>query len=123
MPDRDQLVWLFFRLSGRASRAAYILAFLLLVIVQVFCAYRVMLAPEASTSLEVWSFALLLSIVGSLWSHVALSVKRLHDFGKPGIIAIVLFIPIVSIVAFLVLCIIPGDPGPNRYAKQTNSAT
>jgi uncharacterized membrane protein YhaH (DUF805 family) len=34
LPDRDQLFWLFFRFSGRVSRAAYFLAGLLLAIVE-----------------------------------------------------------------------------------------
>ncbi|TGQ03192.1 DUF805 domain-containing protein, partial [Mesorhizobium sp. M00.F.Ca.ET.217.01.1.1] len=32
----------------------------------------------------------------------------------------ILFVPVVSIVAFLVLCLFPGQPGPNRYGRRTN---
>ena len=49
------------------------------------------------------------------------SVKRLHDIGRPGIIALSLFIPVVSIVAFIALCLFPGNPGPEpvRPAHRT----
>jgi uncharacterized membrane protein YhaH (DUF805 family) len=59
-------------------------------------------------------------VLVSIWSNVALGVKRLHDLDRPGIIAASLFIPVISIIAFLVLCIFPGTPGPNRYGAATN---
>jgi uncharacterized membrane protein YhaH (DUF805 family) len=61
------------------------------------------------------------AFVATLWPNVVLTIKRLHDLDKPGILAIVLFVPIVSIVAFLVLCLFPGRPGPNRYGGRTNA--
>ena len=57
----------------------------------------------------------------SVWANLALCVKRLHDFGRPGIIAAVLFIPVISIVAFIALCLIPGNPGPNQYGNRPNA--
>jgi uncharacterized membrane protein YhaH (DUF805 family) len=120
LPDQDQLFWLFFRFSGRVSRAAYFLAGLLLAIVQVFLLYRFTLVPQESAQGQFWAFAFWAAVLISIWSNLALSVKRLHDLDKPGIIAATLFIPVVSIIAFLVLCIIPGTPGPNRYGAATN---
>ena len=61
-------------------------------------------------------------VLVSLWSNVALSVKRLHDIDRPGIIAVVLFIPVISIVAFIALCLIPGNPGPNQYGEPSERA-
>ncbi|WP_353643367.1 DUF805 domain-containing protein [Mesorhizobium sp. WSM2239] len=120
LPDRDQLFWLFFRFSGRVSRAAYFLAGLLLAVVQVFLLYRFTLVPEESAQGQFWAFAFWAAVLISIWSNLALSVKRLHDLDKPGIIAVTLFIPVVSIIAFLVLCIFPGTSGPNRYGAATN---
>jgi uncharacterized membrane protein YhaH (DUF805 family) len=112
---------LFFRFSGRVSRAAYFLAGLLLAIVQAFLLYRFTLVPEDSTEGRMWAVAFWIAVMLALWSNVALGVKRLHDFGKPGIIAASLFIPIVSIAAFVALCVFPGDAGPNRYGARTNA--
>ena len=68
-----------------------------------------------------WSVLFLLAFIASLWSNVALAVKRLHDLGKPGLIALVLFVPVISFVALFVLCLFPGQPGPNRYGARTNA--
>ena len=121
MPDRDQLFWLFFRFSGRVSRAAYFLAGLLLAIVQAFLLYRFTLVPEESSASQGWAAAFWLVMIVAIWANVALSVKRLHDIGKPGVIAVALFIPIISIIAFIALCLIPGDPGPNKYGQRQNA--
>jgi uncharacterized membrane protein YhaH (DUF805 family) len=120
LPDRDQLFWLFFRFSGRVSRAAYFLAGMLLAIVQAFLLYRFTLVPQGSTEGQLWAMAFWAVVLVSIWSNVALGVKRLHDLDRPGIIAASLFIPVISIIAFLVLCIFPGTPGPNRYGAATN---
>jgi uncharacterized membrane protein YhaH (DUF805 family) len=120
LPDRDQLFWLFFRFSGRVSRAAYFLAGMLLAIVQAFLLYRFTLVPQGSTEGQLWAMAFWAVVLLSIWSNVALGVKRLHDLDRPGIIAASLFIPVISIIAFLVLCIFPGTPGPNQYGAGTN---
>jgi len=103
------------------SRAAYFLGGLLVAIAQAFPLYRFTLVPEGTTESETWAMLFGLAFLVSLWSNVALAVKRLHDLGKPGLMAFVLFVPVVSIVAFLVLCLFPGDPGPNRYGSRTNA--
>jgi uncharacterized membrane protein YhaH (DUF805 family) len=121
LPDSSQLTWLFFSLSGRVSRAAYFLAGLLLAIAQALPLYRVMLVPEGSPQGQMWAVIFGVIFFASLWCNVALAVKRLHDFGKPGILAVLLFIPVVSIVAFLVLCLFPGNTGANRYGNRTNA--
>jgi len=121
LPDRIQLSWLFFKTSGRVSRAAYFLGGLLVAIAQAFPLYRFTLVPEGTAESETWALLFMVAFLGSLWSNVALAIKRLHDLGKPGLMALVLFVPVVSIVAFLVLCLFPGDPGPNRYGSRTNA--
>ena len=121
MPDASQLFWLFFGFSGRVSRAAYFLAGLLLAVVQSFLLYRFMLVPEDSVAGQMWAFAFWIAVAVSIWSNVALGVKRLHDIDRPGVIALSLFIPIISIVAFVALCLIPGSPGRNAYGEHTNA--
>ncbi len=121
MPEKDKLLWLFFRFSGRVSRAAYFLAGLLLAIVQAFLLYRFTLVPEGTSESQGWAAAFFVVMLVSLWSNVALSVKRLHDIGRPGIIAATLFIPVISIIAFIALCLVPGNPGPNQYGDQPNA--
>ncbi|WP_235911931.1 DUF805 domain-containing protein [Mesorhizobium xinjiangense] len=112
--------WLFFRLSGRISRAAYLLGGLLANLVPAFLLYRFTLAPEASQEGGMWAFAFITIGVICVYSIFALSVKRLHDFDKPGALALSLFVPFLSYIAFVALCLIPGDKAPNRYGEHTN---
>lgn len=125
MPDSSKFVWLFFKTSGRVSRVAYFLAALLLAIIPAFFLYRFMLLTDGEIpppgSGQMWALGFWVTFLASIWSNVALGVKRLHDFGKPGILAVSLFIPVVSILAFIVLCVVPGDPGPNKYGQRTNA--
>jgi len=118
---KSQLVWLFFRTSGRLSRAAYFLGGLLVALVQAFPLYRFTLVAEGTPESQMWAAAFFVAFLASLWSNIVLAVKRLHDLGKPGPMALVLFVPVISIVAFLVLCLFPGQPGPNRYGARTNA--
>lgn len=121
MPEKADFIWLFFKTSGRVSRAAYFLGGLLVALVQAFPLYRFTLVPEGSAESNMWSFVFFIVFLASLWSNIVLAVKRLHDFDKPGIAALVLFVPVVSIIAFLVFCLLPGQPGPNRYGSRTNA--
>ena len=121
MSEQSDLIWLFFKTSGRVSRAAYFLGGLLVAIIPAFPLYRFTLVPEGSAESNMWAFIFLIMFLASLWSNIVLAVKRLHDLGKPGIAALVLFVPAVSIVAFLIFCLFPGQPGPNRYGRRTNA--
>lgn len=121
MPETNKLVWLFFRFSGRVNRAAYFLAGLLLAVVQAFLLYRFMLVAEDSPAGQGWAVAFWIVMIVAIWANIALSVKRLHDIDKPGLIALALFIPVISIIAFIALCLIPGNPGPNQYGQRTNA--
>ncbi len=121
MPEKQKFIWLFFSVSGRVSRAPFFLGGMLAAVVQAFPLYRFMLSPEGSSESMIWSMLTLVAFIASLWSNVALAVKRLHDLDKPGLAAIVLFVPVISIVAFLVLCLFPGQPGPNRYGRHPDA--
>ena len=60
MPDRNQLIWLFFSLKGRISPAVYFLAGLLVFIMQAFPLYRFTLVPpESAPRAQGWALALL----------------------------------------------------------------
>lgn len=121
VPDRNRYSWLFLGVSGRVSRGAYFLGGLLVGIVQAFPLYRFLLVPEGTAESDAWALLFALAFLASLWSNVALAVKRLHDLDQPGFLAAILFVPVVSIVAFLMLCLFPGKPGPNRFGARTNA--
>lgn len=121
MPEQERFFWLFFRFTGRVNRAVYILGFFFMTVIMSFPLYQLMRVPVESDAARVWSLIFGATVLGFIWIHIAFSVKRLHDIDRPGLISVALFIPVVSIVAFVALCVIPGTPGPNRYGYLPNA--
>ena len=121
MPEKPDFIWLFSSASGRVGRTVYFLGGFLIAIIQAFPLYRARMAPEGSPESETWFFVFAIVVLATLWPNIVLTVKRLHDFGKPGIAALLMFVPIVQIATFLVLCLYPGQPGPNRYGRRTDA--
>lgn len=119
--NTKQLVWLFFGFSGRISRLVFVLTGLLTMVVLMFLLYRTILAQESGAGANVWDAAFSIAIFVSLWTQAALSAKRIQDFGKTGLFAVLLFLPVVNVVAFIVLCLYPGDGGANAYGERTDS--
>lgn len=52
-----------------------------------------------------------------LWLALTNSVRRLHDFGASGWLALILFIPLVSFGLALYLLFKAGDPWRNAYGE------
>ena len=119
MAHKNQLLWLFFSLKGRISPAVYFLAGLLLLIIQMFLLYRFTLAPQESAAQGGWALAFWVAVFTSAWSNIALTGKRLHDFGRPAAWALVTLV--IGFIVFIVLSFVKGDPGPNRYGFTTNA--
>jgi uncharacterized membrane protein YhaH (DUF805 family) len=121
--NQAPILWLFFGLKGRISRVAFLLGGLLMTVVTLFVLYRMSAADaiEAGDALEFWNTVLSVVVFVSLWCQAALAAKRLHDIGRPGIFAIAMFVPLVNFIAFVALCLIPGEPGPNKYGAVTNA--
>jgi uncharacterized membrane protein YhaH (DUF805 family) len=120
-PRRADFFWLFFGLRGRVGRYVFLLASLLLSCAVGFPYYRYVIAVPDSPSAQGWAAVFGAVFVAGLWSTVALGVKRMHDFGKPGPAAVSLVMPVISIVAFVALCLIPGTPGANEYGERTDA--
>ena len=58
----------------------------------------------------------LAAVILMLWAFVALTSKRLHDIGQSGWWTLIVLLPGVGAFAlFLILCLLPGNSGPNRY--------
>lgn len=57
-------------------------------------------------------------MLASLYVTFAISVKRLHDLGAPGLVAVVFVFPVIGILAFLLLGILKGQPHDNKYGAQ-----
>ena len=103
-----------FEYKGRASRSAYwwfALAELIgwvgvLVLAAIFAAVHapvlsVLLYPPAG--------------VASFLVSLALTIRRLHDQDKSGFWYFIAFVPFIGGIWLLVLTILEGTPGPNRF--------
>ena len=112
------MTWLFFGFSGRVSRQVYALAGLLLYVLRMYPAYKILTATDEA-SVTYWGGVLLLALGIMIPSHVALSAKRLRDFGVSGWFAVLFLLG--DIIVYFILCLVPGQPGPNRYGDITNA--
>ncbi|MEK1930026.1 MAG: DUF805 domain-containing protein [Pararhizobium sp.] len=117
MPAEGQqtMQWLFFSPSGRLSRLPYFLGWLFWVAISGFVLVRMFANEGNEIALALWTLILVVSGLVSTASIVMLTIKRLHDIGYPGPLAICLFIPVLSPVVFITLCLWPGKPGANEY--------
>jgi uncharacterized membrane protein YhaH (DUF805 family) len=123
--------------SGRSRRKEYwsfalffALVYLVLGALMVAGGYSVtnLYAPEPAMAetpgVLFWVGAGLLALfaLGSIVPSIAVGVRRLHDRGLSGWwylgVIIASMIPVIGFlagIAFLVLMVLPGTPGPNKY--------
>jgi uncharacterized membrane protein YhaH (DUF805 family) len=53
----------------------------------------------------------------TLFSNLAVSVKRLHDVGYSGFLALALLIPFINVAFTIWVGILPGTAGPNKFGS------
>ena len=121
METEPSKAWFFFSPAGRLSRGPYALGILFWFSLQ-FAAIGQMFAGDrlSSDGLLVLGFLALIVIglVGVV-SMVMLTIKRVHDLGHPGLLAFLLFVPVVSFFALLFFLLFPSGP-PNNYGAYPN---
>ncbi len=49
------------------------------------------------------------------WAAIAITVKRLHDLGRPGWHVLLMAIPLYNIYLGLTLIFVRGEAGDNEY--------
>jgi uncharacterized membrane protein YhaH (DUF805 family) len=54
---------------------------------------------------------------------IAAVVRRLHDTGKSGLLALLMLIPIIGAIILIVMCIPEGDTAANEYGPPPAPAT
>ncbi|MDI7862187.1 DUF805 domain-containing protein [Rhizobiaceae bacterium n13] len=112
--------WLFFSPSGRAGRQIFILGWLFWVMVNSYIAAKLVLSQDDDARMLFWGAIFLASALLSVFSSVMLTIKRLHDVGMPGALAVCLFVPVFSIVALVALCVWPSNDGANAYGARSD---
>jgi len=106
--------WLFFGFRGRISRQVYWLTFFFIVTILGFALQPAIDPETGSLSLRGGALAVL-AMLAAVIANLAIGVKRLHDFNAPGLFAVTLFIPGLSVIATLTIGLLPGSRGPNRF--------
>ncbi len=117
---RSPVPWLLFSLKGRISRGIYWLAYLLIICIQSVVLAQIVSGGAASfydLASSVGPFVLL----ATLYSNLALAVKRLHDVGYGGFLAAALFIPLVNLAFTIWVGLLPGSAGPNRFGDAVDT--
>lgn len=121
MEREPSRLWFFFSPSGRLSRGPYALGILFWFALQ-FAAIGQMLAGDrlnADGLLILGFLALIVVALVSVVSMVMLTIKRVHDLGHPGLLAFLLFVPVVSFFALFFFLRFPSGP-PNDYGSHSN---
>ncbi|WP_275788068.1 DUF805 domain-containing protein [Pararhizobium gei] len=111
------MTWLLFSPSGRLGRMPYFLGWLFWVAVGGMLLAQMFASEGDDVQLGLWTLALVVSGLVSTLSIIMLTIKRLHDIGYPGPIVVCLFIPVMSPVVFIALCLWPGQSAPNSYGS------
>jgi len=117
---RPGVGWLFFSPSGRAGRQVFILSWLFWMMINAYTVTKLTLHQDDEEMLPLWSALFFAGFLLSVVSSVMLSIKRLHDMGLPGILAVIIFVPAVSLIMLFVLCIWPSARGANEYGPATD---
>ena len=97
------------RLDGRIGRGMYLATILPNVCIALVAAA---ITVHASPPL-LW--ALYAVLAACAWTGICAQVKRLHDLGHPGWVALAMLVPIVDIGVAAYSLIRTGEPEANRY--------
>lgn len=118
-PSPFTMKWLLFGFKGRIGRKSFILAALLLLMVQLALISEVVGAnnredPDSAIT-AILGLALLGSWVISAWALLALTIKRLHDLSLPIALSIILLIPPFAYFAWLYLACAASKQETNKH--------
>jgi uncharacterized membrane protein YhaH (DUF805 family) len=100
--------------GGRAQRSEYwyFALFNILANIGLFLIDGVLgtLNPEIGLGLLGGIYVLAIIIPG-----IAVTIRRLHDTNRSGWWSLVVFIPVIGVIALLVLMVLDSTPGNNKY--------
>ena len=102
-----------FSTKGRVNRAWFFWHILLDDLVIAGAGAALLWAPDVLA--PIFKLPMAGVTLGAAWAAIAITVKRLHDMGRPGRHFLFMLIPIVNIIFGLQLLFTPGDEGDNEY--------
>ena len=103
--------------DGRVGRMQYIFNYLFLIVISTvgLSIAGVLIGVAGNVGLIIGS--ILAVIFGLLYFLFAVSLilRRLHDFGQSGLWLLLYLLPFLGFLMSIILLVVAGDPGPNRY--------
>ncbi|MXN66395.1 DUF805 domain-containing protein [Stappia sp. GBMRC 2046] len=126
---RLSVLWLLFNPIGRVSREPYWLGLALIWTLMGIPLSIWMRSIDFSGGLEEIRLAdfmdsnplIPILLFVAQWVMLALVIKRLQDRGLTGLLAILIFIPVIELLFVIALGLMPSQDGPNRYGPYPNS--
>jgi len=109
---------LLFSFKGRIGRGTFWVIVIIHILIMLLLMISIVYAP-ATIDFDDWRVRLSVNyLLTATWVMFAISAKRWHDIGTSGWMTLLMCIPVVNILAFLGLGMIPGDKGSNKYGEE-----
>lgn len=113
---------------GRLSRLSFLLGNVsLLVITLLIIFVQILIFKERNSS---WGYIDFYSFIWIVFSslilisvnliNISMSIRRFHDLGYSGLIAFLMYVPIIGIVPLILSFLEPSDPKYNQYGEIPN---
>lgn len=112
------VLWALLGFDGRISREVYWLATGFCVLLMFAVA---MPSVDEASGTPQFSPAFPFVLMASLWTQFSLTVKRLHDRGLSGWLSLVMAVPFINFFGYVVIGLLPGDPGRNQFGPGPNT--
>lgn len=119
------MLWALLQFKGRMNREEYwwtnglLFAATLLIFYAIFGNHLALSETNEVLLPDHMMSQFFMIMMASLYITFAISVKRLHDLGAPGFVAIVFVFPFIGIIAFVLLGLIKGQQHENRYGPRS----
>jgi uncharacterized membrane protein YhaH (DUF805 family) len=101
--------------KGRLGRLGFLMA---AVYVVAYFSIATVLALVDRSSRVITILVILMGIFGVLTTlpiSISMHIRRWHDLDQSGWLTLLDLIPLIGLLASILLLILPGTPGPNRY--------
>lgn len=104
--------------TGRATRKEYWMFFLINTAISIILLFLDNVTGTYSVELGMGVLSGIYALI-LIVPSISIAVRRLHDSGKSGWWLLILFIPLIGLIAWLVFMTLPSDEGANKYGIRT----
>lgn len=107
----------FFKWKGRTLRVQYIARFFIMFLLLFYAMYNISMPinPNESWFSIIINCFIAIFLLLSVFQTFPLTVRRLHDLNLSGWWLLATFLPLMGQVSLIVLSILKGNSGPNKY--------